>query len=899
MANLGDLNIAVKLVTDGFSSGVSKIKSGLSSIGASVISLNQGLDLLSRGFSGIKSVFAAGRSALGAGMDMQRLENAFKAITGSSQAAGKEIQWLRDETKRLGQDFMTSADAYKGFAAAAMGTALEGDKVRQIFSSVSGAATVLGLSTEQVNGALFALSQMISKGTVSSEELKLQLGERLPGAVQLAAKAMGMSMAEFTDALEKGKVKAVDFLPKLASLLDELYGAGLESASKSAQANMNRLGNAWDQLKQKFAEGNFIKTATDIFERLSIVFSNSQFKAGVRGVGDSFGDLGKAVMDNAVPAFDALLEAVATFIDIWNKIPGAIKGMIVGSPFGAWGAAAGGIAGGLYSGVTGDNFNIDIDTDGLRNFRKNAIRRGREAIDADINNGDNSGPAFDPISEVNGSALEKQAPKLDDLKRLLANAKAAHAPLKEILAIQQQIVRIEKESGGKPPKDTNNGESAIRTLQKAIEETKALIASVDLNSIEGQLAGVDADIEGMRIQYGKQLKGKQGPEIEALIEQLRTLRKEAIQAQKVIDAKQLLKDADFAVATMNLSDFGKEWAAIERQFEGAQIEGTELGNVLDQLKDKLADKYVMEIELEVKEATDAAKKSRMTTQGAGVADILGKWSKRAKGVSRDSKEFQGIGAGAKTELGAYYDQIANSKMPFEDWATNLGSFLDNLDTLKETFAEIGVDFDEFKKKGEDAFNVSAIGGSVEELLGLVEGPLTEALTKFAQTGEMNFGEFISSLMKTLQAYAAQKTAHLLMEAAYHGIMAIVEPDKGHGTKAAEAATGAAIMGSFVLGSGLANMAHDGMGYIPEDGTWLLQKGERVVNDDTNKGLSKMVSEWNEGKQSTIGSMTVNINNSDEAGVKKALPDLKKTIIEAVQADISSNGGIRKAILNYT
>ena len=41
-----------------------------------------------------------------------------------------------------------------------------------------------------------ALAQMASKGTVSMEELRQQLGDRLPGALGLAAKGLGITEQE-------------------------------------------------------------------------------------------------------------------------------------------------------------------------------------------------------------------------------------------------------------------------------------------------------------------------------------------------------------------------------------------------------------------------------------------------------------------------------------------------------------------------------------------------------------------------------------------------------------------------------------------------------------------------------------------------------------------------------
>ena len=65
-----------------------------------------------------------------------------------------------------------------------------------------------------MNGILRAFTQIISKGTVQSEELKGQVGERLPGAFALAAKALGMTTAELQKALENGEVKSAEFVRK-------------------------------------------------------------------------------------------------------------------------------------------------------------------------------------------------------------------------------------------------------------------------------------------------------------------------------------------------------------------------------------------------------------------------------------------------------------------------------------------------------------------------------------------------------------------------------------------------------------------------------------------------------------------------------------------------------------
>lgn len=176
------------------------------------------------------------------------------------------------------------------------------------------------------------------------------------------------------------------------------------------------------------------------------------------------------------------------------------------------------------------------------------------------------------------------------------------------------------------------------------------------------------------------------------------------------------------------------------------------------------------------------------------------------------------------------------------------------------------------------------------------GPMQEALAAFAETGHINMKALAGSLLKTVQAYAAQMTAILLMKAAFEGLMSFIDPYAvpPHAANAILALQGAGIMGAFVAGSGLANMAHSGITNIPEDGTWMLQKNERVVDSKTNADLKEYLAGAN--KPSVVVNNT--FENSDEEGVLKALPALRQTIIDAVAGNIASGGVIRRTIQTY-
>lgn len=194
------------------------------------------------------TVKSIGQATFNAAMETERLTQAYATIESGTAGARQQLLYLRQESDELGLNFQESAAAAKSFFASGKGTALEG-QMRNIFSAVSEAGTALKLSQEEMNGIFLALGQMISKGKVQAEELRGQLGERLPGAFGLAAKAMGVTTGELDKMLESGKVLAEDLLPKLADAMHEKFGKAAMAAAKGGTQEVNRMSTEWTDFK--------------------------------------------------------------------------------------------------------------------------------------------------------------------------------------------------------------------------------------------------------------------------------------------------------------------------------------------------------------------------------------------------------------------------------------------------------------------------------------------------------------------------------------------------------------------------------------------------------------------------------------------------------------------------
>lgn len=213
-------------------------------------------------YIGVGAVAQATRSIVQSTNALIGWQNALKAVSPDAQAAAAGMTFVRNEADRLGLSLESMAGQFARFSAATRGTALEGEQTRAIFTAMSEASRVLNLSVDGTEGAFRALEQMVSKGKVQAEELRGQLGERLPGAFRMAAEALGVTTEELNKMLELGQVTAENLLPKLAERLRDVYSAAAVNAANSPAAEFNRLSNALFDLRVAVGESGVMEGLT-------------------------------------------------------------------------------------------------------------------------------------------------------------------------------------------------------------------------------------------------------------------------------------------------------------------------------------------------------------------------------------------------------------------------------------------------------------------------------------------------------------------------------------------------------------------------------------------------------------------------------------------------------------
>ena len=181
------------------------------------------------------------------------------------------------------------------------------------FLGVAAGIRGTGGSLQDLDSALTATSQVFSKGKVSAEELRQQIGERLPGAFTLFAESMGMTPQELDKALEKGQVSLQDF-QGFAEKLFKDYGEAAKIIASGPEAAGDRLQTALSRLSESV--GNLLRPIGAAFqsEFAKIVISIDQAArslANFLGIGQSRAE--------EIKKLERDLKTTSERIEAWKK----------------------------------------------------------------------------------------------------------------------------------------------------------------------------------------------------------------------------------------------------------------------------------------------------------------------------------------------------------------------------------------------------------------------------------------------------------------------------------------------------------------------------------------------------------------------------------------------------
>lgn len=315
MASGLNMKVLLQLQAKEFNKGIGQVKKSLNGLRNTFKNV---AGVLVGGFGLGKAVSAIKDTAV----QLSVAEATLKNVSKQAGEYGENLQFLQRISNQYGQNLIALTGSFAQFRAAADTCNMSLDDMRKIYESLTRAAGAYHLSADQSNNAMLAVTQMMSKGKVASEELRRQLGNSLPGAFNImtaAAYSAGAitenTTAAMEDAMKKGQVAADKVLPAFAEMLNQVTA---NANFDSLQSSLNRLSNSWTNLvKNTNAEGmykNMVDGAANTFDHIG----NNLNKIKNIAIGIFAGILSYNVFGKLGAAFKSFYTQSVAYVDGLN-----------------------------------------------------------------------------------------------------------------------------------------------------------------------------------------------------------------------------------------------------------------------------------------------------------------------------------------------------------------------------------------------------------------------------------------------------------------------------------------------------------------------------------------------------------------------------------------------------
>lgn len=230
------------------------------------------------------------RSIWQVGTELAANQSKFATAFGGVAEGNQQLAYAREVALNLKLPLATLTKSYADLALAAKGTALEGKAAQDIFVAFAQTARVNGSTADDLSGTYRALTQIMSKGKVQAEELRGQLGDRMPGAMQLMAEGLGITTEKLDKMMEKGELTRQTLL-NMAAAASGRVSAQLAAALASPAAKLQDFQNRLQVFKETIAGSGFLDAVAEAFDKMAKALSTPEAAQSAKLIGEGLADM--------------------------------------------------------------------------------------------------------------------------------------------------------------------------------------------------------------------------------------------------------------------------------------------------------------------------------------------------------------------------------------------------------------------------------------------------------------------------------------------------------------------------------------------------------------------------------------------------------------------------------
>ncbi|BDF94317.1 tape measure protein [Pseudoalteromonas sp. KAN5] len=857
----------------------------------------------------------------------QLLDTRLKGLTGSAENYAKVQEYLFATSDRLNTGYTTLADSYSKILTLQEVGVVTQTQGKAILEGMANAAAKTGASNVQLGQSLFGMTQGMTAGVLRAEELN-QVTEPMPGLLQKLDKAAGKAAGGFRQMVNDGQVTSQMFKNYLIKALNDYAGAA-EATEGKINASFAEMGNEYQRLIRKYEEPvNFAVT--------SVVDSITDTMAYLRQNEDA--------VDNLVFATGALATV--------------LTGHLV--------AGLSASAAGYVANVAAKNRALIADAALAKQNQANAVLELQRAAQmkvyaqhtlavANTTNLRTAAVARLAAANTRYTATQAAATTATNIYTAAAGrATLAARGLSTVMGLLGGPVGLLVTAGLGLAYFASQGDDATDSVNKLKEASKDLnpYANLTGSQAQGLLLMAQGRIKNA-IQLADEardrfnnpfLKGKFS-DVEAAEKRVTDLKNEIVALQQVLAIKETEKPKPVVTSTalpdnikrLEVSLMGEEarlkdsyekrkqmvivarendaankvkYDAILKQLDVAygedlktiaQKRETEKTRIQNQAEEKRKNDLQADLEnriavvkgfagrealaaynneLSVEQARQQARvdAKRRAQIGLAANDDAGELEYNTDNQIRDLERQTELNSAAGYYSQREADEAAHQERLFQIKNRYAGSLQSNI-----------VAFANFEKQTE-ADKASAIVG----------------------LGAATFKTMAGQSKTAFKAYKAFAIAQAVINtyqsatAAFNSLAGIPIVGPVLGGVAAAAAVGLGMQQvRQIKAQQPAGIAHGGLDYVPNESTYVLQRGERVLSPKQNTEISQMARRYNAGGAANDGGnsgVNIQITNqitvqggADEQTSQAVGQDIASQVVGVVVANIQENGSIIRAV----
>jgi tape measure domain-containing protein len=267
------------------------------------------------------------KAVMNSSAEFQQMQKLMEGLSQQTDDAKRKLEALTDVKYIINMALSSPFDINSLQTAFVRFKSVGLDPLNGSLKAVADSVAKIGGNGVVLDRVALAIQQMAGKGVVSMEELRRQMGEALPQAMQYMAEGVGMSMQKLIQVVSHGQLESKTALQNMFTVMAIENRNASEEMMRTWNGAMAQLKTQWELFKKSIAgdpetAGTFSNEMAQGVQKLNQLLNSEDAKKFAY-------DLGQA-MANAVTLVEKL-------VSVFTEFGGAIKfaGLALASYFAA------------------------------------------------------------------------------------------------------------------------------------------------------------------------------------------------------------------------------------------------------------------------------------------------------------------------------------------------------------------------------------------------------------------------------------------------------------------------------------------------------------------------------------------------------------------------------------